>query len=109
MAPENRADRSLTAAALGVLHSEAMAQFNYEAVKDLICCPKTRAGLVYTGDALICCDPGARLRYPIVDGFPVLLVDEATTLSVSEWSSVMTASGRDPVTGAAASAAPPKG
>lgn len=86
-----------------------MENFNYEAVRDLLRCPKTHAELAYTGDALVSCDPDARLRYPIVDGFPVLLIDEATELPALEWSSLMTACGRDPVTGAAASGAPPKG
>jgi len=86
-----------------------MENFNYDAVKDLLRCPKTHAELAYTGDSLVCCDPEARLRYPIADGFPVLLIDEATTLPVPEWSAVMASCGRDPITGGAASAAPPKG
>ncbi|MBA3314181.1 MAG: hypothetical protein M3552_08660 [Planctomycetota bacterium] len=76
-----------------------MQTFNYDAVKDLIRCPKTRAPLVYTGNALVCCDPEARLRYPIVDGFPILLVDEATALSREEWATIMSEGGHDPVTG----------
>jgi uncharacterized protein YbaR (Trm112 family) len=86
-----------------------MPTFNYDAVKDLLRCPKTRAELVYTGQALVCCDPGARLSYPIVDGFPVLLIDEAAALSMSEWSAVMKNAGRDPVTGDLTSAVPQKG
>lgn len=84
-----------------------MTAFNYDAVRDLLRCPKTRAELVYTGDALVSCDAGTRLRYPIIDGFPVLLIDEATELAVPEWSAVMSGAGRDPATGRAAS--PPKG
>ena len=76
-----------------------MATFNYDAVKDLLRCPKTRAELAYTGDALVSCDPDARLRYPITDGFPVLLIDEATTRSDSEWAAVMKNASRDPLTG----------
>lgn len=85
------------------------ASFNYEAVKDLLCCPKSRAALVSTGKALVSCDPETRLRFPIVDGFPVLLVEEAHELPVSEWASIMTQHGRDPVTGQPAGAPPPKG
>lgn len=77
----------------------AMQAFNYDAIKDLICCPKTHAALVFTGSELVSCDPEARLRYPIVDGFPVLLVDEATTLSATEWGEVMRQNRRDPATG----------
>ncbi|MGC1275395.1 MAG: hypothetical protein WBC44_16940 [Planctomycetaceae bacterium] len=83
--------------------------FNYEAVKDLLCCPKTRAELVFTGDALVSCDADTRLRYPIVDGFPVLLVDEARELPTSEWAAVMTQAARDSVTGQATGTPPPKG
>lgn len=86
-----------------------MTTFNYDAVKDLLRCPKTRAELVYTGDALVCCDPDARLRYPIIDGFPVLLIDEATTLPIPEWSAAMKNAGRDPFTGGPSAAAPLKG
>lgn len=86
-----------------------MTTFNYDAVKDLICCPKTHAELVYTGDALVCCDPEARLRYPIVDGFPVLLIDEAIELPLNDWAAVMKHAGRDPVTGAPAGPLPSKG
>lgn len=86
-----------------------MATFNYDAVKDFLRCPKTQAELVYTGEALVSCDPEARLRYPVVDGFPVLLVDEASALSEVEWASVMKQGGRDPVTGRPVTAAPPKG
>jgi uncharacterized protein YbaR (Trm112 family) len=86
-----------------------MATFNYDAVKNLLRCPKTRAELAYTGDSLVCCDPEARLRYPIIDGFPVLLIDEATALSDSEWAAVMKNAGRDPLTGQPAGSAPAKG
>ena len=86
-----------------------MAAFNYEAVKDLLRCPKCHSELVNAGDALICCDPATRLRYPIVDGFPVLLVDEAGTLSPTEWSAAMARAGRDPISGGPSTALPPKG
>lgn len=86
-----------------------MTSFNYEAIKDLICCPKTHADLAYTGEALVCCDPAVRLRYPIVDGFPVLLVDEATELPLNDWAAVMRQAGRDPVTGAPTGPTPSKG
>jgi uncharacterized protein len=86
-----------------------MSKFNYEAVKDLLRCPKSRAELVYAGESLIGCDPDTRLKYPIVDGFPVLLIDEATVLSPTEWAAAMKRGGRDPVTGDANGSAPPKG
>ena len=86
-----------------------MSTFNYDAVKDMICCPKTKADLVFTGEALVSCDPDSRLRYPIVDGFPVLLIDEARELPSEEWAAIMTKSGRDAATGQTIGTPPPKG
>jgi uncharacterized protein YbaR (Trm112 family) len=76
-----------------------MQSFNYDAVKDLVRCPKTRAPLVFTGEALVSCDPETRLSYPIVDGFPILLIEEATPLPHEEWSGIMSRCGFDPATG----------
>lgn len=87
-----------------------MTEFDFDAVKDLLRCPKSRAELAYTGSALVSCDPDCRLRYPVLEGFPVLLVDEATELPASEWAAAMNAAGRDPVTGAVpVPGGPPKG
>jgi hypothetical protein len=42
-------------------------------------CPLTRSELRLEGDELVAAQPaGAGLRYPIRDGIPVLLMDEAT-------------------------------
>lgn len=86
-----------------------MTTFNYEAVKALLRCPKTGADLAYAGDALVCCDRDARLRYPIVDGFPVLLVDEAAALPAADWAAVMRSVGRDPETGRTSAESAAKG
>ncbi len=86
-----------------------MGTFDFEAIKDLLRCPKSRAELVEACGSLVSCDPGCRLRYPIVEGFPVLLIDEAMELSMPDWSAAMTAAGRDPMTGADSAAGPPKG
>ncbi len=41
-------------------------------------CPLTRSTLSQEGDWLVAAEPGGHgLRYPIRDGIPVLLVDEA--------------------------------
>lgn len=45
----------------------------------LLACPKCKGPLQHEGDALIC--PSCRLMYSIRNGIPVLLVDEAETLS----------------------------
>lgn len=44
----------------------------------LLVCPLTRSPLVQEGEELLATRPeGAGLRYPIRDGIPVLLIDQA--------------------------------
>lgn len=44
----------------------------------ILVCPLTRSPLRQEGDELVASKPeGAGLRYPIKDGIPVLLIDEA--------------------------------
>lgn len=44
----------------------------------ILVCPLTRSPLTLIGDELVAAKPaGAGLRYPVRDGIPVLLVDEA--------------------------------
>jgi uncharacterized protein YbaR (Trm112 family) len=38
-------------------------------------------------------DPETRLRFPIVDGIPVLLEEEATALSEDEWKALVAKAG----------------
>ena len=47
---------------------------------EILVCPKTKAALVYEADAqeLICA--ASKLAYPIRDGIPILLEDEARPL-----------------------------
>jgi uncharacterized protein YbaR (Trm112 family) len=44
---------------------------------DILCCPKCKGDLVLTssGDGLTCA--ACRLLYPIRDGIPVMLIEEA--------------------------------
>lgn len=42
----------------------------------ILACPVDHAALSETGDALVCA--ACRRRYPIRDGIPVMLVEEAT-------------------------------
>jgi len=44
---------------------------------ELLCCPLCKAPLVEKPDSRLVCT-ACRRSYPIRDGFPVLLVDEAT-------------------------------
>lgn len=47
---------------------------------DVAACPACRAKLAidYGADSLVCTRPGCGLVYPIRDGIPILLIDEAT-------------------------------
>lgn len=73
--------------------------FDYEKVKDILVCPTSRSALVYDEETLVSVSPETRLCYPVVDGIPRLLEDEARTLSSEEWAEVMTRHNRDSVTG----------
>jgi uncharacterized protein YbaR (Trm112 family) len=45
---------------------------------DILACPKCKGPLQDAGDALVC--QSCRLKYPIREGIPILLVEEAETL-----------------------------
>ncbi len=49
---------------------------------EILVCPKTHSSLVLLGDELISKD--ARLAYPIRDGIPIMLIEEARELSQEE-------------------------
>ena len=55
----------------------------------VMCCPKCRSRVVLDGGRLVCTNPEQRLAYPIRDGIPVMIVDEATELDRDEWDDVM--------------------
>ena len=52
---------------------------------EILVCPKTKAPLVQDGDWLYSTDPETRLRYPIRDGIPIMLIDEAEVVAVEEF------------------------
>ena len=49
---------------------------------EILVCPKTHSSLVLHGDELISKD--GRLAYPIRDGIPIMLIEEARELSQEE-------------------------
>ncbi len=49
---------------------------------EILVCPKTHSSLVLHGDELISKD--AKLAYPIRDGIPIMLIEEARELSQEE-------------------------
>lgn len=73
--------------------------FDYNKVKNILVCPQTKAQLVHDDTALVSTDPAARLRYPILDEIPRLLVEEASELSSEDWADVMKRHNRNPETG----------
>ncbi len=63
--------------------------FDFEAHRDYLICPLSRAELVHDGESLVSRDSGTRLQFPIRDGIPCMLVDEATELPMDEWKVIM--------------------
>lgn len=51
----------------------------------IMVCPVSHAQLRQVGEFLISTDPETRLRYPITDGIPVMLEEEAEEMSADEW------------------------
>jgi len=51
---------------------------------DIIVCPVTKGPLIYDKDKQELISKSARLAYPIRDGIPVLIEEEARTLSQEE-------------------------
>lgn len=44
---------------------------------EILCCPACKGDLKEDGDKLICQNSACGLRYPVRDGIPVMLIDEA--------------------------------
>lgn len=51
---------------------------------EVLVCPATRKPLKYDRDSQELISEAARLAYPVRDGVPILLVDEARELSADE-------------------------
>ena len=51
----------------------------------ILACPESHAPLVQVGDWLYSTDAATRKRYPIRDGIPIMLIDEAETVDEEEW------------------------
>ena len=52
-------------------------------------CPVTKAPLVHVGDWLYSTDSQTRLRYPVENGIPIMLIDEAKTVCLEDFERVM--------------------
>ncbi len=51
---------------------------------EMLVCPQTKGPLVYSRDAAELVSKKARLAYPIRDGIPIMLPDEARELTEAE-------------------------
>jgi uncharacterized protein YbaR (Trm112 family) len=48
-------------------------------------CPDCRAEVVHLSESFVCRSADCRRAYPIVDGIPKFLVDDACVLPLNEW------------------------
>ena len=65
-----------------------MSGYDLGRLTELVACPECHSKLVLvgeTGDNLVCSGAECRLSFPIREGIPVLLIDEAEALEDSEW------------------------
>lgn len=60
-----------------------------EQLLDVLVCPETKDPLVYFEEEGFLFSPSARLKYPIEDDIPVMLVDEADEVTREEAESLM--------------------
>lgn len=65
-----------------------MAEIDKELLEILVC-PQSKAPLRQVGDWLYSTDPQTRRRYPIRDGIPIMLIEEAQTVSPEEFERVL--------------------
>jgi len=62
---------------------------------DIVVCPQDHGQLLYVpGDCLY--NPRLQRRYPIVDGIPVLLIDEARPVDAAEHERLVSSAAADP-------------
>lgn len=56
---------------------------------DILCCPESKADLIYENDSLISTDPKTRRKYRIENDIPIMLIEESVILSEEEWTEIM--------------------
>jgi uncharacterized protein YbaR (Trm112 family) len=71
-----------------------MAELDEELLKIMVC-PITHAPVVQVGDWVYSTDPKARHKYPIRDGIPIMLIDEAQVVDQEEFDRVMAEASAD--------------
>ena len=65
-----------------------MADIDKELLEILVC-PKTRAALVQSGGWLYSTSREEPLKYPIRDGIPIMLIEEAQPVAAEEFARVV--------------------
>lgn len=65
----------------------------------ILVCTKCRSSLVRDGETLVCVTPDCRMQFAIMHDIPNMLMEEAVTVPVADWSAVMERAGRDSVSG----------
>lgn len=84
--PDHAAVASWIRTDVSTLHyEETQMTFDFEAVRDILACPQCRGELICVGDFLICNSEEHRLKFPITDGIPRLLMEESSAVSEEEW------------------------
>jgi uncharacterized protein YbaR (Trm112 family) len=56
-------------------------------------CPHCRAEVIGLENAYLCRAADCRRSYPIVDGIPKFLIDDATILSLDQWRTIVPQNG----------------
>ena len=70
-----------------------MTGFALGALVELIVCPECPGRWAVAAPRLVCSSGECRLRFPVREGIPVLLVDEAETLEQAEWQTAVGSGG----------------
>ncbi|MFO1094033.1 MAG: hypothetical protein U0992_12085 [Planctomycetaceae bacterium] len=56
-------------------------------------CPQCRAEVAHIADAYVCRSAECRRSYPVVEGIPKFLIDDARILTPEEWRSAIPQNG----------------
>ncbi len=62
-----------------------MSGLDLGSLADLLACPECHSQLAVVAQSFVCTGRECRLSFPVRDGIPVLLVDEAETLEEPDW------------------------
>ena len=66
-----------------------MSKFDFDAIKEILRCPKCHSSLVLHDLSLVCTSSACRLQYAIEEEIPIMLVDSATEVDVDAWKNIV--------------------